>query len=299
MQLQGYVDGLAKRGLTVYGTVVRQHNREIASHYWRTDERINIHSLSKSFLSCAVGIAIDEGLMKLDDQVISYFPEKLDASPTPWQEKLTIRNLLTMSPGHSKGILLGDQRDALEDTDWVHYFLNYPMDFEPGTQFAYDTGATFMCSAILQKQSGMTALDYLKPRLFTPLGIRNPQWFTSPDGITLGGGGLHLNVKEISRFGQMLLDKGVYEGKRLVPEEYLALATRKQIDNEGTPDWSQGYGFQFWMCTPKGVYRGDGKNGQYCIVCPDQDAVIAITSHEEFNLQGILDCVWESILPQL
>ena len=175
MQLQGYVDGLAKRGLTVYGTVVRQHNREIASHYWRTDERINIHSLSKSFLSCAVGIAIDEGLMKLDDQVISYFPEKLDASPTPWQEKLTIRNLLTMSPGHSKGILLGDQRDALEDTDWVHYFLNYPMDFEPGTQFAYDTGATFMCSAILQKQSGMTALDYLKPRLFTPLGIRNPQ----------------------------------------------------------------------------------------------------------------------------
>ena len=206
---------------------------------------------------------------------------------------------MTMSPGHSKGILLGDQRDALEDTDWVHYFLNYPMDFEPGTQFAYDTGATFMCSAILQKQSGMTALDYLKPRLFTPLGIRNPQWFTSPDGITLGGGGLHLNVKEISRFGQMLLDKGVYEGKRLVPEEYLALATRKQIDNEGTPDWSQGYGFQFWMCAPKGVYRGDGKNGQYCIVCPDQDAVIAITSHEEFNLQGILDCVWESILPQL
>ena len=99
MQLQGYVDGLAKRGLTVYGTVVRQHNREIASHYWRTDERINIHSLSKSFLSCAVGIAIDEGLMKLDDQVISYFPEKLDASPTPWQEKLTIRNLLTMSSG--------------------------------------------------------------------------------------------------------------------------------------------------------------------------------------------------------
>lgn len=145
----------------------------------------------------------------------------------------------------------------------------------------------------------MTALEYLKPRIFAPLGIRNPQWFTSPDGITLGGGGLHLNTKEISRFGQMLLNRGRYAGKQLVPEDYLAMATRKQIDNAGTPDWSCGYGFQFWMCVPEHVYRGDGANGQYCIVCPDQDAVIAITSHEEKNLQGILDCVWQEILPQL
>ena len=117
--------------------------------------------------------------------------------------------------------------------------------------------------------------------------------------VTLGGGGLHLNTKEISRFGQMLLNRGRYAGKQLVPEDYLAMATRKQIDNAGTPDWSCGYGFQFWMCVPEHVYRGDGANGQYCIVCPDQDAVIAITSHEEKNLQGILDCVWQEILPQL
>ena len=299
MQLKSFAEAIQKNGLTVYGVVVRQHDEEVGSHFWRTDERINIHSLSKSFLSCGVGIAISEGLLGLDDQVIPYFPEKLDAAPSPWLQSLTVRHLLTMSPGHSQGILMGAVRDDLEDTDWVHYFLNYPMDFAPGTRFAYDTGATFLCSAILQKQAGMTALEYLKPRIFAPLGIRNPQWFTSPDGITLGGGGLHLNTKEISRFGQMLLNRGRYAGKQLVPEDYLAMATRKQIDNAGTPDWSCGYGFQFWMCVPEHVYRGDGANGQYCIVCPDQDAVIAITSHEEKNLQGILDCVWQEILPQL
>lgn len=299
MQLSTFAQAVEKKNLTVYGVVVRQHNQQIAEHFWRTDERINIHSLSKSFLSCAVGMAIAEGRMALEDQVISYFPEKLDKEPDAWLKALTVRHLLMMSPGHSQGILMGDARDELEDTDWVHYFLNYGMDFEPGTRFAYDTGATFLCSAILQKQTGQTALEYLKPRLFAPLGIRNPQWFTSPDGITLGGGGLHLNTREISRFGQMLLDGGKYEGKQLVPAEYLAQATRKQIDNEGTPDWSCGYGYQFWMCTPHGVYRGDGKNGQFCIVCPEQDAVVAITSHEEKNLQGILDCVWEEILPQL
>ena len=110
---------------------------------------------------------------------------------------------------------------------------------------------------------------------------------------------LYIITPEISRFGQMLLNRGRYAGKQLVPEDYLAMATRKQIDNAGTPDWSCGYGFQFWMCVPEHVYRGDGANGQYCIVCPDQDAVIAITSHEEKNLQGILDCVWQEILPQL
>ena len=99
MQLESFAQTIQKKGLTVYGVVVRQHNEQIAEHFWRTDERINIHSLSKSFLSCAVGIAIDEGRMGLDDQVIAYFPEKLDAPPTDWQKQLTVRHLLTMSPG--------------------------------------------------------------------------------------------------------------------------------------------------------------------------------------------------------
>jgi CubicO group peptidase (beta-lactamase class C family) len=299
MQLSTFADEIGKRGLNVYGVVVRQHGREMGAHFWRTDERINIHSLSKSFLSCGVGIAMEEGLMHLDEQVIACFPDKLDQEPDEFLKKLTVRRLLTMSPGHSQGILMGEGRDELADQDWVHYFLNTKMDFEPGTRFAYDTGATFLLSAMLQRKTGMTALEYLKPRLFFPLGIRNPQWFTSPDGITLGGGGLHLNTREIGRFGQMLLDGGKYEGAQLVPQAYLAMATKKQIENEGTPDWRCGYGFQFWMCAPKNVYRGDGKHGQFCIVCPDQDAVIAITSHEEKNLQGILTCVWDTILPQL
>jgi len=299
MDMNRFAKAIEDRGLTVYCAVVRQHNEQVGEYLWRADDRVHLHSLSKSFTSCAIGMAIEEGLMGLDDQVIAYFPEKLDKEPDEWLKKLTVRHCLIMSPGHSSGILMGNQRDALEDTDWVHYFLNYGMDFEPGTQFAYDTGATFICSAILQKITGQTVLEYLKPRLFDVLGIRNPQWFTSPDGISVGGAGLHLTAEEISRFGQMLLDGGVYNGKRVVPEWYLKLATSKQIDNDGTPDWRCGYGFQFWMCQHEGVYRGDGANGQYCIVIPSKDATVAITSYEKKDLQGILDCVWEEILPQL
>ena len=129
--------------------------------------------------------------------------------------------------------------------------------------------------------------------------VVSPQTGTYHTYLNFSGGVEYLNTQEISRFGQMLLNGGAYEGRQLVPADYLKMATSKQIDNAGTPDWSCGYGFQFWMCVPEHVYRGDGANGQYCIVCPDQDATIAITSHEEKNLQGILDCVWQEILPQL
>ena len=153
--LDGFVKCVQKKGLNLYAVIVTKDGERLGEHHWRSDLRMNIHSLSKSFTSCAVGMALEEGLIhSLDDRVIDYFPDKLDAEPSQWLRKMTIRCLLTMSSGHEKPLLMGNTRDELEDTDWVHYFLNQPLCREPGTLFLYDTGCTFLVSAILEKQSG-------------------------------------------------------------------------------------------------------------------------------------------------
>ena len=156
-----------------------------------------------------------------------------------------------------------------------------------------------MLSAIVQKATGMTVLDYLKPRLFEPLGIEHPTWETSPQGITTGGYGLSIRTEDIARFGQLYLQKGKWQGKQLVPESWVEAATRLETSNGSNPqsDWDQGYGYQFWRCR-HGAYRGDGAFGQFCVVLPEQDAVVVITSGVK-DMQAVLNLVWDKLLPAL
>jgi hypothetical protein len=174
-----------------------------------------------------------------------------------------------------------------------------PVPFKPGTHFLYNTSATYMLSAIVQKVTGQTVLDYLRPRLFDPLGIENPTWEMSPEGISTGGYGLCICTEDIARFGQLYLQRGKWEGRELVSEAWIAAATARQTSNGSNPnsDWDQGYGYQFWRCR-HGAYRGDGAFGQYCIVIPDLDAVIAITSGVR-NMQSVLDLIWDKLLPAM
>jgi hypothetical protein len=182
---------------------------------------------------------------------------------------------------------------------WTKSFLAHPVPYKPGTHFLYNTSATYMLSAIVQKATGMTVLDYLKPRLFEPLGIERPTWDTSPQGITTGGYGLSIRTEDIARFGQLYLQKGKWRGKQLVPETWVEAATARQTSNGSNPksDWDQGYGYQFWRCR-YGAYRGDGAFGQYCVVLPAQDAVIAITSGLK-DMQAVLNLVWDKLLPAM
>ncbi|MCA9861039.1 MAG: serine hydrolase, partial [Thermomicrobiales bacterium] len=152
---------------------------------------------------------------------------------------------------------------------------------------------------ILTKLTGETLVDYLRPRLFAPLGIENPTWDTDPQGRSLGGSGLHITTEDIARFGQMYLQKGEWNGQRILTEAWIDEATTAHSDNSNTqtnPDWTAGYGYQFWRCRFGGAYRGDGAFGQFCIVFPEHDAVLAMTSGVQ-NLQLVLDRVWEHLLP--
>ncbi|MFT5129213.1 MAG: CubicO group peptidase (beta-lactamase class C family), partial [Rhodothermales bacterium] len=161
---------------------------------------------------------------------------------------------------------------------WPAVFLGQPVTHQPGSCFRYNTGASYMLAAILHQVTGKPLVDYLGERLFEPLGITDYSWETDPCGVNTGGYGLKIRTEDIAKLGQLYLRKGLWNGKRLLSETWIAAASSRQIDNGSNPksDWNQGYGFQFWICR-HGAYRGDGAFGQYCIVMPKQDSVIAIT----------------------
>ncbi len=298
--LTDFVQRAAQSDLNLHGIQVTQAGKTLDRHHWVPEEPHVLRSLSKSFASCAVGIAINEGLLSLDDKVIDFFTSNLPGQLDDRIRQLTVHHLLTMAHGRADSIMLSPQRAKITEPDWVRYFLGYPLDWTPGTQFVYDTGATYMLSAILQEITGEALRDYTIDRLFNPLGIDNPRWDTCPLGRSLGGAGLYITLSEISRFGNMLLNNGLWEGKQVVPQDYLADATRKQIetgDGGAGPDWRLGYGYQFWIC-PHNAYRGDGADSQFCIILPNLAAVVAITAHEN-RMQDVLNAVWETVLPRL
>jgi hypothetical protein len=181
----------------------------------------------------------------------------------------------------------------------VKAFLTAPVEVKPGTMFVYNTSGTYLLSAIVQKATGQTVFDYLKPRLFQPLGIEDATWDASPQGITMGGIGLNICTEDIAKFGQLYLQKGNWNGKQLVPESWVETATARQTSNGSNPDsdWDQGYGYQFWR-TRHGLYRGDGLYGQFCIVMPRQDAILAITSGTR-DMASVMNLVWAKLLPAL
>jgi len=286
----------ADRVDALHSFMLVRHGQVIAEGWWAPYEAPSPHelySLSKSFTSTAVGLAVAEGKLSVDDPVLKFFPEDAPAEPGSNLKAMRVRDLLSMSTGHQ------DEPSSRADTVSPRTFLAQPVPHKPGTHFKYNTAATFMQSAIVQKVTGQTVFDYLQPRLFEPLGITGATWATNFQGISLGGYGLKVRTEDIARFGQLYLQKGRWKGKPLIPATWVSEATAKQTSNGSSPtsDWDQGYGYQFWRCR-HGGYRGDGAFGQYCIVLPDQDAVVAITSGVR-DMQGVMNLVWEKLLPAM
>ncbi len=295
--IRAFVEAADANVDSMHSFMLVRHGHVIAEGWWSPHSADKPHilwSLSKSFTSTAVGLAVAEGKLNIDDKVISFFPEQAPAKPSENLKAMRVRDLLTMSTGHAKEPWWSG------DDVWSRRFLAQPVPNKPGSTFLYNTPGTYMQSAIVQQVTGETVVDYLTPRLFKPLGIKKPTWDASPQGISTGGYGLYLRTEDIAKFGQLYLQKGKWNGKQLIPAEWIAQATSKQVENAAArharnPDWAQGYGFQFWQCR-HGAYRGDGKDGQFCIVLPKQDAVIAITAKTR-NMQQQLDLVWKHLLP--
>jgi len=297
-----FVEALESQIHEIHSFVLMRHGNVIAEGWWSPYNRQSPHllfSVSKSFTSTAVGLAIAEGYFSIDDSVINFFPEETPDNVSDVLASMRVRHLLSMSTGHAEDSW--SYMIKRPDDNWIKGFLNVPVLHTPGTHFVYNTGATYILSAIVQKTTGMKLIDYLEPRLFVPLGIENATWQESPQGITAGGIGLSLKTEEVARFGQLYLQKGMWQGKRILPESWVEEATHSQVpkSNGLQIDWLQGYGYQFWR-SRHGAYRGDGIFGQYCIVMPEQDAVLAMTGGMDvFDMQPPLNLVWDILLPAM
>jgi CubicO group peptidase (beta-lactamase class C family) len=295
-----FVDAVEQKVGGLHSFMLLRHGQVAAEGWWAPYAARYPHmlfSLSKSFASTAVGLAVAEGRLTVDAPVLSFFPEDVPATVSENLAAMRVRHLLSMSTGHDKDATGPTTRAP--DGNWVKAFLSLPVEHAPGTHFVYNSAATYLCSAIVQKQTGVTLLEYLRPRLFGPLGIEGPTWETCPRGISIGGWGLSVKTEDVARFGQLYLQKGRWNGRLLLPETWVEEATRKQVSNgtSETSDWNQGYGYQFWRCR-HGAYRGDGAFGQFCIVMPPQDAVLAITSGVG-DMQAVMNAAWEHLLPAM
>ncbi len=295
-----FLEAIENNKLELHSFMLLRHGYVVSEGWWLpySPERPHmLFSLSKSFTSTAIGLAVQEERLSVDDFVVSFFPEEAPEEVSENLSRLRIKHLLSMSTGHAKDTT--EYVVSQKHGNWVKAFLELPIDYEPGTHFVYNTAATYMLSAIIQKITGETLLEYLTPRLFQPLGIENAAWETCPRGINTGGFGLSIKTEDIAKFGQLYLQNGVWFGKPILAEKWIKEATASHISNGTTEDsdWAQGYGYQFWRCRYD-AYRGDGAFGQFCLVMPEKDAVIAITSGLD-DMQAVLNLVWKHLLPSM
>ena len=298
-----FLDAVESAGVDMHSLMLLRHGHVVAEGWWapyRADLIQAIYSVSKPFTSTAIGIAVGEGLLSVDDPVVSFFPDKVAADVAPYVTAMKVRHLLAMASGHAV-----DTWPTLAHghPDLVRTFLSIPPDKEPGTLFCYNQGCTYTLSAIITKLTGERLSDYVRPRLFEPLGIEQAFWWHTREGIDHGSGGLHVVTESVAKLGQLHLQHGRWDGKQLVPEGFVTEAHRKQVDNSYwsiNPDWHQGYGFQFWVCRHN-AYRGDGAFGQFCVVVPEADAVIACTAQvpDDDHMQAELELFWDHLLPAL
>ena len=272
------LEKIKQRGIVLNYVQVRQHGNIVLD--WgrmKQKTRLNTWSVSKSFVSVAVGIAMDEGLISLDERICDSFPEYLPENPSENLLEITVRHMLTMTTGFDHPMFFADDPKRYVTEDWIAYFFQHNFTHKPGERFLYCNFNTYMLVCLIERKSGREIMDYLKEKLFTPLEIFSPDWTRCPKGHIHAANGLYLTIDEFGNFGEMVLNGGVYKGKRIVSKEYLDMACVNQLPEA----WDTKYGFQFWMNFDGKSCRADGKFGQFIFILPEKDMVVAVQSLDD------------------
>ncbi len=306
-----YLQAVTDRHEELHSIMVLQHGKVLKEARFAPDTAHFMMSVSKTFTATAVGFAITEGLLQLDDKITDLFPEEVPEGASDTLRRITIRHLLTMNCGHAT-----DPTNPIwNDTEggWIRHFFSWPQPYEPGTCYCYNSLGTYLLSAAVQKVTGQKIVDYLDSRLWKPLGIAKPYWQESPDGVNCGGWGLYLKTEDMARMGLCLLQGGCFAGKQVIPADWVREMSARQVDSapagltsirveelgmdKESNEWLQGYGYQMWRCR-QGAFRADGASGQYILVFPDKDAVI-VTTAQIGNMAEELYLIREHIEPAL
>lgn len=306
MDLRSFADAFAGRvereGLACEGVIVSEGFEKVAERRWSPDRPRNIYSHTKSFTATAAGIAIAEGKLSLSDTLADCFPESVPENADERIYRITLRDLLTMSSGFGKPYLMGGngftgRRGGEGMPDLVGYMLSRPIKENPGERFEYSTADSILAGRMIEKKTGVMLQQYVYERILRPMGLPFPIWECCPIGHAIGGGGMFLRLAEMMTLGQLYLNGGVWsDGASIVPREFIAEATKKQIDNEDGKDyWRCGYGYQFWLSPYPDSYRADGAFGQITTVLPREGAVIAIQCPEEGDFGRVRLALHEEI----
>ena len=278
--------------LRLLGLMISRAGETVYTHHWDIPCRRLIFSASKTFTGCAVGFAVEEGLLRLEERLADLFPDEMPEDPGPNLLQATLRDCLTMCLGQEKGYLMGAQRVAMPEDDWARAALAIPFDFAPGTRFVYSNVGPYLAGLAVQKRAGCDLVDYLAPRLFTPLGIKLPTWERDPLGRTFGASGLMLAITELHKLGVLYQQNGCWEGRQVLPAAWAAESSRKQAENG-----EEGYGYLLWRGKYRS-FRADGMYGQYSVVIPEKQAVITTTA-EIRDQRAMLAFLLDEIYPQL
>ncbi|MDQ6904892.1 MAG: beta-lactamase family protein [Bacteroidota bacterium] len=295
-----FLDAIKESKQEFHSLMILRHGFVVAEGWWwpySSEHKQQLYSLSKSFTGTAIGLAIKEGLLTVEDPVINFFPDILPVEISVNLASLKVKHLLSMSVGHAKDSIL-----ILEASPpgvlWEKTFLAQPIVFKPGSQFMYNSGASYMLSSIVKKVTGKTAQEYLKPLLYQPLNITNTTWGENFEGVNMGASHLRMPTEDIAKFGQLYLQNGIWNGKQIISKDWVKAASSKHISNgKNDSSWGYGYGYQFWL-NPPGGYRADGAFGQFSMIFPELDAVVAITS-ESISTKDTMQIVWDVLLPEM
>jgi CubicO group peptidase (beta-lactamase class C family) len=297
--LSAFLEEIARRKINLFGINIYQHGAMVAQHYLAPDEPRNIYSASKSFAVTAIGILIDEGRLHMEDRPVDFFPEHLPDRLSAGYKKLNLHHLLTMSSGHSRGLLQEDERSNLTETDWIRFVFSQPLVSKPGERFMYSNGSSYLAGCMAEKVSGSKLIDFVYERMFKAMNIPYPVWDECPMGHTFTASRLRLKLSDMIKLGALYLNSGQYQSTQIVSKHWVNTATTRKIASVGSgEDERHGYGYQFWMCRYPDIYLAYGRKGQYIIVLPQKDAVIA-TSADEERSQSLLNIIWDKILPNL
>jgi CubicO group peptidase (beta-lactamase class C family) len=285
-----------ERNLGVYGIHVYREGTAPVERRVRSDDRVNLYSVAKTFTSVALGLAEAEGRLTLDDRLLDHVPE-LRATAADGVEDITLRHLVTMTSGTSHE-WYADVR--IKAADLLDEIVAAPLAAAPGARFAYTGSGPYAIGRVIARATGADVRSYLLPRLFTPLDLHNPAWHTCPRGFAFAESDLFLRTHELARFAQLLLQDGQWEGRQLVPAAYVQRMPAERVDTSTITEgerFTYGYGLGVWI-DQSGIYRMDGRYGQYALICPQVRATVTVTAHSEREVD-LLDAIHELVVDRL
>jgi len=292
-----FLNRIDREQICMHGFLLLRKGQIAAEGYWAPYTEHSMHrmySISKSFVALAIGLMVDEGKISLDDRVVEFFKDKVSQNIHPYLAQATIRDLLIMATPHSSVSY------TCYDNDWAATFFNKKPSHPPGTIFSYDTAATVILNTIVERVSGVPFLEYMREKLLDPIGFSKEAWcIKTPEGTSWGGSGVICKLKDMAKLAYVCMNKGRWDDKQLISEEYIRAATSKQIDNSILGYW--GYGYQIWIEKENGFFFW-GMGSQFAMCYPDKDflfACIADTQGAPPTQSSVQDCFREEILSKI